>query len=355
MKKWSRIIQWVFAGSYAICALAYGLHWSSLLMLLSAVLMAPIPVIRNWLNSMKIKNWLAITLSVVLFYTGMLCMPALWESDNLDSGTPLQNESQLDISNNSIETNDNDSSNKDDDKTSSNISSTESSKDETTSNPVDTDKQTESSTPSSVGGGVASSVNLRNIPAYSGSPYVTINNNKPSFSSAELTTKGYEKYSNLDSLNRCGVAIASCGKEIMPAANEERGDISSIKPSGWNQAKYDGISGGWLWNRCHLIGWQLSAENANRENLITGTRYMNTSGMLPFENMVADYIKETGNHVAYRITPIYDGNNLVCSGFTCKNVQIQTNSPCTVNVDGELYENVPFDVKIVSNTLKMYR
>lgn len=98
---------------------------------------------------------------------------------------------------------------------------------------------------------------------------------------------------------------------------------SSIYPSGWNQAKYEGISGGWLWNRCHLIGWQLSAENANRENLITGTRYMNISGMLPFENMVADYIRETGNHVAYRITPIYDGNNLVCSGVQMEAYSIE--------------------------------
>ena len=123
-----------------------------------------------------------------------------------------------------------------------------------------------------------------------------------------------EKYSSLDSLGRCGAALASCGKEIMPGANEERGSISSIKPTGWIQKSYSGISGGYLWNRCHLIGWQLSAENANRQNLITGTRYMNINGMLPFENMVADYIKETGNHVAYRITPIFEGNNLVCSG-----------------------------------------
>ena len=109
----------------------------------------------------------------------------------------------------------------------------------------------------------------------------------------------------------------------MPAENEERGNISSIKPSGWNQAKYDGISGGWLWNRCHLIGWQLSAENANKQNLITGTRYMNINGMLPFENMVADYIRETGNHVAYRITPIYNGNNLVCSGVQMEAYSIE--------------------------------
>ena len=100
----------------------------------------------------------------------------------------------------------------------------------------------------------------------------------------------------------------------MPKANEERGSISSINPSGWKQAKYEGISGGWLWNRCHLIGWQLSAENANRENLITGTRYLNIEGMLPFENLVADYVQETKNHVMYRVTPLFDGDNLVAHG-----------------------------------------
>lgn len=166
-------------------------------------------------------------------------------------------------------------------------------------------------------------VEILQVPAYSGSPYIVINNNQPSFSSSELTTKGYEKYSSLDSLGRCGVAIASCGQEIMPGADEERGSISSVKPTGWIQKSYSGISGGYLWNRCHLIGWQLSAENANRENLITGTRYMNINGMLPFENMVADYIRETGNHVAYRITPIFEGKNLVCSGVQMEAYSIE--------------------------------
>lgn len=163
-------------------------------------------------------------------------------------------------------------------------------------------------------GGSSGKVELSSVPAYSGRPYVAINGNIPSFSSAELTTKAYESYSPLDSMGRCGTAIASCGKEIMPKDGEERGSISAIKPSGWVQASYDIVSGKYLYNRCHLIGWQLSAENANNRNLITGTRYMNTEGMLPFENMVADYINETGNHVAYRVTPIYSGNNLVASG-----------------------------------------
>ena len=166
-------------------------------------------------------------------------------------------------------------------------------------------------------------VAVSKIPTYSGKPYVVINNNQPSFSAGELTTTGYETYSNLDELGRCGMAIASVGKDTMPKAGEERGSISSIKPSGWQQATYDNISGKYLYNRCHLIGWQLSAENANRGNLITGTKYLNIEGMLPFENMVADYIKETGNHVAYRIVPIYEGNNLLASGVQMEAYSIE--------------------------------
>lgn len=313
MKKGSQIAQWVFTGLFVICALGNGFHWSSLFLLLAAVLMAPISAIRNWLKSIKIKNWLAITLAVVVFFVGMIGSPMSETPDNPDSGGTSYSENLNDTSGTSS-TPDN------------NTTRSTSSTDDTSS--VTTEDNATSSTaskPSSIGGGTAKPVDLSSIPAYSGTAYVTINNNKPSFSSAELTTKGYEKYSPLDNLNRCGVAIASCGKEIMPGANEERGSISSIKPSGWNQAKYEGISGGWLWNRCHLIGWQLSAENANRENLITGTRYMNINGMLPFENMVADYIRETGNHVAYRITPIYKGNNLVCSGVQMEAYSIEDN------------------------------
>ena len=168
-------------------------------------------------------------------------------------------------------------------------------------------------------------VNLSSIPAFSGKPYAIVNNNIPSFSSAELTTVGYEKYSSLDRLGRTRFAIASVGLETMPKANEERGNISSVYPTGWEQAQYSCISGTWLYNRCHLIGWQLSAENANKCNLLTGTKYLNINGMLPFENMVADYIKETGNHVAYRITPIYNGNDLLASGVQMEAFSVEDN------------------------------
>ena len=127
-----------------------------------------------------------------------------------------------------------------------------------------------------------------------------------------MTTSSFERYAPLDSLGRCGVAYANIGKDIMPT--EERGSIGMVKPSGWHSIRYENVDGKYLYNRCHLIGYQLSAENANTSNLITGTRYLNIQGMLPFENMVADYIRETGNHVLYRVTPIYEGDNLVASG-----------------------------------------
>lgn len=190
-----------------------------------------------------------------------------------------------------------------------------------------TEKETEKvNKPDSIGDDNSKAI-LSEIPEYSGRPYVVINDNVPSFNKYELTVRGYETYASLDSLGRCGGAVASCGREIMPKENEERGSISAVKPSGWVQAQYDCVSGKYLYNRCHLLGWQLSAENANKRNLITGTRYMNTEGMLPFENMVADYIRETGNHVAYRVTPIYDGKDLVARG-----VQMEAYS---VEDDGE--------------------
>lgn len=156
------------------------------------------------------------------------------------------------------------------------------------------------------------SYNLESIPEYTGDPYVVINENVPFFTESDFTEEAFETYSDLDELGRCGAAFANVGKETMPT--EERGQIGMIKPSGWQTVKYDCVDGKYLYNRCHLIGYQLSAENANEKNLITGTRYLNVSGMLPFENMVADYIKNTGNHVLYRITPIYQGKNLVASG-----------------------------------------
>lgn len=164
-------------------------------------------------------------------------------------------------------------------------------------------------------------ISLSSIPAYSGSPYVTLNGGTPTFSKAELKTQSYEYYSNLDKLERCGVVHACIGRDIMPT--EERGSIGMVKPAGWHTVKYDCVDGKYLYNRCHLIGFQLTGENANTKNLITGTRYMNVNGMLPFENMVADYVKETGNHVMYRVTPIYKGNNLLANGLQMEGYSVE--------------------------------
>lgn len=150
------------------------------------------------------------------------------------------------------------------------------------------------------------------IPEYSGNPYVELNGNVPYFTDEELSTTAFELYGELDSLGRCGACYANICKEIMPT--EERGSIGMVKPTGWHTVKYDCITDRYLYNRCHLIGYQLAGENANEKNLITGTRYLNVDGMLPFENEVADYVDETDNHVLYRVTPVFSDDNLVASG-----------------------------------------
>ncbi len=164
-------------------------------------------------------------------------------------------------------------------------------------------------------------ITLANIPEYSGEPYVVINRNAPFFSDSEIVDFSFEQYSELDALDRCGVCVASVGQDIMPT--EERESIGSVKPSGWQTVKYDFVDGSYLYNRCHLIGFQLTGENANKNNLITGTRYLNTAGMLPFENMVADYVKETGNHVMYRVTPIFESAELVARGVLMEGYSVE--------------------------------
>ena len=187
------------------------------------------------------------------------------------------------------------------------------------------------------------SESVANVPEFSGTPYVVVNNNEPEFDEKDLNTDAYEYYSSLDDFGRCGYAMACIGVELMPT--EERDSIGQVKPSGWQTVKYDFVDGKYLYNRCHLIGFQLTGENANKSNLITGTRYLNVEGMLPFENMVADYVKETENHVLYRVTPIFDGDNLVARGVQmegwsmedggegiCFNVYVYNNQPgVTIN------------------------
>ena len=196
-------------------------------------------------------------------------------------------------------------------------------------------------------------VDVDKIPQFKGEPYYVINDNIPDLSTEDADKTYFENYAPLDNLGRCGVTFACLGLETMP--NEDRGEIGQVKPSGWKTAKYDCVDGKYLYNRCHLIGFQLSGENANERNLITGTRYMNVQGMLPFENMVADYIKETGNHVLYRVTPIFKGDELVARGVQmealsvedegdgiCFNVYCYNNQP-GVKLDYATGDSVAFD------------
>lgn len=173
------------------------------------------------------------------------------------------------------------------------------------------------------GGSVSS---LDEIPQYQGESYVIVHNNIPEFTDEQKASPAYEFYSELDFLGRCGYAEAKITKELMPT--EERGAIGSIKPSGWQTVKYDGIDGNYLYNRCHLIAYQLTAENANERNLITGTRYFNVEGMLPWENLVAQYIKESKDAVMYRVTPIFEGQNLVASGVQMEAESLGSSEIC---------------------------
>ena len=183
---------------------------------------------------------------------------------------------------------------------------------------------------------IAPSFSLDTVPAYAGEPFVILNDNIPLFEASDYTTESYEFYEDLDALNRCTLTVACIGRELMPT--EAREAIGQVKPSGWQTAKYDFVDGKYLYNRCHLIGFQLTGENANECNLITGTRYMNVDGMLPFENMVADYVKETGNHVLYRVTPIYEGNELVARGVQMEALSVEDNG-----------EGISFHVYVYNN------
>ena len=182
------------------------------------------------------------------------------------------------------------------------------------------------------------SVSLENIPAFTDKAYVIIDDGVPAFTQQDFTTESYEYYSQQDYLGRCGYALACIGKDIMPT--EERGSIGQVKPSGWKTVKYDFVDGKYLYNRCHLIGYQLTGENANVDNLITGTRYLNVEGMLPFENMVADYVKETGNHVLYRVTPIYNGQELVARGVQMEAYSVEDNGE-GISFNVYCYNNQP--------------
>lgn len=194
---------------------------------------------------------------------------------------------------------------------------------EQTQEQTDTEEQEKSLSSTETATTIAETFDFAAVPAYDGKAYVAVNDNIPFFTEEELSSASYETYGELDPLGRCTVCVASVGQDLMPA--EERGNIGMVKPTGWHTVKYDFVDGKYLYNRCHLIGYQLTGENANEKNLITGTRYLNIEGMLPFENMVADYVKETDQHVMYRVTPVFEGDNLLAAGVLMEGKSVEDN------------------------------
>lgn len=312
-KKKKKNTKWwslIFSMFCLTCLPVYGISMGTILVLLAGMLALPLKPLQDFYKALlPKKRWIKPLLLGVLFMAGVTALP------QTSVGSGHLNHSQIEQQDDKqIEA----------EKTASTKESVKTTQQEKTEEPTPapTTEVESSATPrSEVKAG--ETLDVSKLPAYTGKPYTVINNNVPSFAASELTTQSYEYYSSMDSLGRCGVAYACIGKDLMPT--EKRGAIGQVKPSGWHTVKYDCVDGKYLYNRCHLIGYQLSGENANEKNLITGTRYMNVDGMLPFENMVADYVKETGNHVMYRVTPIFEGNNLVAAGVEMEAMSVEDN------------------------------
>lgn len=339
-------VQWYHSVVFVLFVLVNGFHISSLFLLLSAILMMPIKPIRDFLASRKIKTWMIITLSVVLIFIGMVASPMAETPEQSPNSSTIETTIESEIETTEpIET----TTDKSSVQTEPKETVTEATAD------ITTEKATEEPTTESTTSAYTTTATITKEPEtippiveseptpsldsiidsivsgsiisthgyYSGQPYVAVNNNVPYFTADQMTTTSFEYYSKLDWLGRCGTVAACIGTDIMPT--EDRGSIGMVKPTGWQTVKYDNVDGKYLYNRCHLIGFQLTGENANEENLVTGTRYLNVDGMLPFENMVADYVKETGNHVLYRVTPVFEGNNLLCSGVIMEGYSVEDN------------------------------
>ena len=319
-----KVLNWIFSVFCILCLPVFGFHIGSILMCALGIVSLPVDAVRDvWENlpAYKVLRPLIIGILFVVFAC-MIPTSSTYTNDyNIadNSTETLKDVAESEISEALEDT-------EETDKIETAIATEESLKlesDQTEAEEVVT--ETEENVITKTQPSTEITLSVEEIPEYSGNPYVTINNNIPQFLETDLSTTSYEYYSELDNLGRCGVAYACIGTDLMPT--EERGNIGSVKPSGWHTVKYEVVDGNYLYNRCHLIGYQLSGENANTKNLITGTRYMNTEGMLPFENMVCDYVQETENHVMYRVTPIFDEDNLLASG-----VQIEAQS---VEDDGD--------------------
>lgn len=298
-----KIFNWIFSVFCILCLPIYGFHAGPVLMCLLGILSLPIdPMKELWGNLPKPK--LRPLIIGILFVVFCCMIPTRTTQPDIAGEISTETETRLA----EIET--------------------ETQETETQEVLV---TETESEVPTEVESVAATqtqpsteiTLSMDSIPAYSGEPYVAVNDNVPEFRDSDLSTSSYEYYSDLDELGRCGVVYACIGTDLMPT--EERGNIGSVKPTGWHTVKYDVVDGNYLYNRCHLIGYQLSGENANTKNLITGTRYLNVEGMLPFENMVADYVKETNNHVMYRVSPIFEENNLLASGVQIEAKSVEDN------------------------------
>lgn len=306
--KMLKIIRWILVGMFVtigITEFSSGAIVSGLASLVVATLVAPLHILTKAEGS-KLKKRRLLKLAI--------CMVAVI----VTISTGASSEQNTNTQKTAIERSDKANATKDND------AKAEDGKNNMTDTAAEAKKdneagKAENATPAASAPTISSS----DIPAYSGNPYVEINGNVPYFTDADMTTEAFERYSALDGLGRCGTAYANVCKDIMPTA--PRGPIGSVKPSGWQSVKYDNVDGKYLFNRCHLIGYQLSGENANEKNLITGTRYLNVDGMLPFENMVADHVKEVNDHVLYRVTPVFDGNNLVANGVLIEAKSVEDN------------------------------
>lgn len=300
-----KIFNWIFSVFCIFCLPVYGFHIGSILMCLLGVISLPIgPIKELWENLPKPKLR---PLIIGILFVVFCCIIPTAQPGQSDIVDEISTETEVQVAE---------------------ISETETQETETqetliTESESELTTEIETAAIAQTQPSTEITLSIDSIPAYSGKPYITINDNVPEFLDSDLSTSSYEYYSDLDELGRCGVAYACVGTDLMPT--EERENIGSVKPTGWHTIKYNVVDGNYLYNRCHLIGYQLSGENANIKNLITGTRYLNVDGMLPFENMVADYVKETNNHVMYRVSPIFEGNNLLVSGVQIEAKSVEDN------------------------------
>lgn len=324
MNKGKNIIKWLLVGLCFLCGVGAMPSIGAILLFLLGAALIPLKNMTSFIDGLfhkipNYKSWMKYAIFTLLFFIGIGLAPhneTASVPDSLEASTEFETETTEELSEMIMDTETVEEKYLDTSKEILVEEENKSTKNDIQSNGKDDFSGSDVSDASTMG-----SFDRSSIPEYTGKAYVSINNNIPFFSDNEMSNASYENYGNLDTLGRCTVCVASVGQDIMPTA--ERGKIGSVKPTGWHTVKYDFVDGKYLYNRCHLIGYQLTGENANIKNLITGTRYLNIEGMLPFENMVADYVKETNNHVMYRVTPIFDGDNLLATGVLMEGKSVE--------------------------------